>query len=298
VYISSPSLQPQEREKVDDFYAARTANTTALPWSTFAPPFSTIGLFAKTHHALQFRGNNAAIKLHLLYDDSAEHPTWFQITPARLHDSKVCDDLPLAPGQTYVFDRAYNNAGFWAEIEATGSHFVTRPKSNLAYDVIASRHHPNSMIVADETIRLARNPGAKYTNPLRRIEIFDEEQGRELAFITNDFDRDGKEIAALYKRRWAIELFFKWIKQNLKIRRFLAKNPKAIRLQIITALIAYVLLKKLREKNCITIPLKRVAALASNYLLNLCDINQLIKPPDRSKIPKHQNQLSLNFPGQ
>lgn len=259
---------------------------------------TTIGLFAKTHRAMRYRFNNSAIKLHLMFDADEHMPTWFQITPARFHDSKVCDDLPLAPGQTYVFDRAYNNAAFWAAIQAAGSHFVTRPKSNLAYDVFASRHHPNSMIVADETIRLAGNAGAKYTAPLRRIEIFDEEKGCELAFITNDFGRDAQEIAALYKRRWEIELFFKWIKQNLKIKRFLARNPKAIRLQIVTALIAYVLLKKLQETNRITIPLKRVAAIAANYLFNLCDINQLIKPPDKHQKTKQQNQLYFNFPGQ
>ncbi len=259
---------------------------------------TTIGLFAKTHKMLRYRCNNSAIKLHLMFDPDCQCPTWFQISPARFHDSKVCGDLPLTPGATYVFDRAYNNATFWAAIEAVGSTFVTRPKSNLAYDVTASLHHPDTMIVADETITLGGNPGAKYTRPLRRIEIFDEEKGRELAFITNDFDRRPEEIAALYKRRWQIELFFKWIKQNLKIKCFLAKNPKAIRLQIVTALIAYVLLKKLHTENRITIPLKRVAAIASNYLFNLCDINKLIKPPDKPITQNNQNQLSLNFPGQ
>ena len=254
---------------------------------------TTIGLFAKTHKALRYRCNNSAIKLHLMFDPGPGLPTWFQITPARFHDSRICEDLPLMPGQTYVFDRAYNKANFWAEIEELGSYFVTRPKSTLAYDVIASAHHPDSMIVADETIRLARKPGETYTRPLRRVEIFDEEKGREIAFITNDFDRDALDIANLYKRRWQIELFFKWIKQNLKIKRFLAKNPKAIRLQIITALIAYILLKKLHDKNQINIPLKRVAALTANYLFNLCDINKLIRPPDKPKT--HIAQKSTRF---
>ena len=158
--------------------------------------------------------------------------------------------------------------------------------------------HPNSLIVADETITLAGQPGRKYQKPLRRIEVFDEDRGRELAFLTNDSGRSAIEIADLYKRRWQIELFFKWIKQNLKIKRFLAKNPKAIRLQIITALIAYLLLKDLRLENRITIPLKRLAALTSNYLCNLGDINQLIKPLDRHPPPQIKNQLMLNFPGQ
>ena len=256
-----------------------------------------LSLFANTHRAMRFRSNNSAIKLHLLLDPDARLPTWFQITPARLHDSRICHDLPLTAGATYVFDRAYNKAEFWADVDAAGAIFVTRPKSNLAYDVHQSTFHPNSVIVADETITLAGNPGKKYTKPLRRIEIFDEDKARELAFITNDFERSAQQIADLYKQRWQIELFFKWIKQNLKIKRFLAKNPKAIRLQIITALIAYVLLHKLHRQRRLTMPLKRIAALATNYLFQQCDIQQLIKPPDKPKHQNNQNQLNLNFPG-
>jgi len=259
---------------------------------------TTISLFAKTHKALRFRANNSAIKLHLLLDPESQAPTWFEITPARLHDSRLCDRFALTAGATYVFDRAYNKAEFWAAIEAAKAFFVTRPKSNLAYDVQQERLHPNSFIVADETITLAGQPGRKYQKPLRRIEIFDEDKGREIAFITNDFQRPAEDIADLYKRRWQIELFFKWIKQNLKIKRFLAKNPKAIRLQIITALIAYLLLKNLHKAKAISIPLKRVAAIATNYLFNLRDINQIIKPPDNQPTPNTQFQLSLNFPGQ
>ncbi len=259
---------------------------------------TTLSLFAKTHKALRFRTNNSAIKLHLLFDPDSQAPTWFQITPARLHDSRLCESLSLIAGATYVFDRAYNKANFWADIEAAKAFFVTRPKSNLAYDVVRTTLHPDSLIIADETITLAGQPGRKYQMPLRRIEIFDEDKGRELAFITNDFERDAKEIADLYKRRWQIELFFKWIKQNLKIKRFLAKNPKAIRLQIITALIAYLLLKEIHQAKRIAIPLKRLAALTTNYLFNRRDINQLIDPSHRRTPPKHQNQLLLNFPGQ
>jgi len=259
---------------------------------------TTISLFAKTHKALRFRANNSAIKLHLMLDADSKCPTWFQIGPARQHDSRMCEQLPLTAGQTYVFDRAYNKAEFWADIDAGGAYFVTRPKSDLAYDVHRRVAHYNSLVVADETITLARKPGEKYTKLLRRIEIFDEDKGCEIAFISNDFERPAEEIAELYKRRWQIELFFKWIKQNLKIKRFLAKNPKAIRLQIVTALIAYVLLKKLHQASRITVPLKRVAALATNYLFNLCDINHLIKPPDKPNRQIPQNQLALNFPGQ
>lgn len=259
---------------------------------------TTIGLFAKTHRALRYRSNNSAIKLHLMLDPDAQTPTWFQITPARFHDSKVCGDLVLEAGHCYVFDRAYNDAAFWKRIDAAGARFVTRMKTNLAYDVVEERCWPDSLVVSDETVRLARRPGEKYSGPLRRIEAMDQENGRVIAFVTNDFDRPPEEIADLYRRRWEVETFFKWLKQNLKIKRFLARNPKAIRLQIITALIAYVLLKILHLSQRITIPLKRVAALAQNYLFNPDGIISLIKPPGRPPDLNTPNQPAFNFPGQ
>lgn len=258
---------------------------------------TTIGLFAKTHRSLRYRSNNSAIKLHLLHDPDAKVPVWFQITPARFHDSKVCGDLVLQAGHCYIFDRAYNDAAFWKRIDEAEATFVTRPKTNLAYDVTMNRLHPDSLIVADETVRLARRPGEKYPGPLRRIEAMDERSGRVVVFITNDFDRSPEEIAGLYRRRWEIETFFKWLKQNLKIKRFLAKNPKAIRLQIVTALIAYVLLKILHQNQRLTIPLKRLAALARNYLFNPDGITPLVKPPGTSIDLVTQNQLALDFPG-
>ncbi len=124
---------------------------------------TTLSLFAKTHKALRFRTNNSAIKLHLLFDPDSQAPTWFQITPARLHDSRLCENLSLIAGATYVFDRAYNKANFWADIEAAKAFFITRPKSNLAYDVERATVHPNSLVVADETITLAGQPGRKYS---------------------------------------------------------------------------------------------------------------------------------------
>lgn len=259
---------------------------------------TTLSLFAKTHKDMRYRGNNSAIKLHLLFDPDSQSPTWFQVSPARLHDSQVCAELPVKEGATYVFDRAYNNADFWADIDARGAIFVTRPKSTLAYEVQHATVHRDSLVVADQTIVLARAPGRKYQKPVRRVEIFDEALGRELAFITNDFRRSAEDIAELYKRRWQIELFFKWIKQNLKIKRFLAKNPKAIRLQIITALIAYVLLKKIHKANNITVPLKRLAAVAGNHIHNLCDITRLLNPDDRVDKQNPENQFQFNFPGQ
>lgn len=253
---------------------------------------TTLSLFAKTHKAMRFRSNNSAIKLHLLFDPDAQCPTWFQITPARLHDSRLCESLALTAGATYVFDRAYNKAEFWADIDAADASLVTRPKSNLAYDVQHSRLHPNSFIVADETIVLAGQPGRKYTKPLRRIEIFDEDRGRELAFITNDFDRSAEQIAALYKRRWQIELFFKWIKQNLKVKTFLGTTPNAVLTQLWIALCVYLLLSYLKFKAKLGISLTAILRLLQLNLFERRYLIDLLKPPD-IKQPVVSPQLLL-----
>ena len=261
-----------------------------------------ISLSAKMHRWAAFRSNNAAIKLHLLFDPDQQCPTFFEIAPARLHDQVLAHNVPLAPGATYVFDRAYNDAGFWATIAAAGSLFVTRAKSNLRLEEIERRIDPigcpTDGILADDIVRLEGGGRKKFDQPLRRIVHYCEERNKELVFLTNDIKRPASEIAELYKRRWQIELFFKWIKQNLELKRFMAKTPKAVRLQIITALIAFVLLKLLHQAQHIKTPLKRLAALCKNAIFNQKDIKDLIEPPPDRNTLSTPPQFVLDFPGQ
>jgi len=257
-----------------------------------------ISLSAKMHKWAPFRANNAALKLHLVLDPDAECPTFFEIASARLHDSTLAKSMPIDPGNTYVFDRAYNDSAFWKRLDDADCSFVTRAKSNLLLDVIERRHDPADCIVFDDIVDLAGRGKKNYQKPLRRITFWCEKTERELVFLTNDFDREATEIAALYKRRWDIELFFKWIKQNLELKRFMANNENGVRLQIITSLIAYIALKLLHTKARIKAPLKRLMSLAKNTLHNQSAMIHLLSPKNREPPDLPTNQLILNFPGQ
>ena len=257
-----------------------------------------ISLSAKSHRWAAFRVNNAAIKLHLVFDPDAQCPTFFEIAPARLHDQTLAWQVPIEPKASYVFDRAYIDAGFWAKLDEAGCRFVTRAKSNLLLEELQSRIDPTDCIFQDDIVRLEGRGKDKYPKPLRRIVYFDEERAKELTFLTNDMQSPASDIAALYKRRWQIELFFKWIKQNLELKRFMAKNPKAVRLQIITALIAFVALKLLHHAIAATAPLKRLKALCKNNLFNQNELYALINPKPPEPPNQTAHQLVMNFPGQ
>lgn len=257
-----------------------------------------ISLSDKMHRWAQFRSNNCAIKVSMVLDPDRQSPTVFEIAPARITDQTLAHQMPIEPGATYVFDRGCMDARFWAKLDASGCRFVTRAKKNYLLDDVQKRIDPTPEIFADDVVRLHGKRGLKYPGLLRRIEFYCEETQHTLVFLTNDFDSKAIEIAALYKRRWQIELFFRWIKQNLEIKRLLAKNPNAARLQIITAPIAFVALKLLQQASRTDVPLKRLRALARSNIFNLCAMAELLetrswKPPDQ-----HQNQLLLSFPGQ
>ena len=206
--------------------------------------------------------------------------------------------MPIEAGATYVFDRGYMDAGFWNDLDKASCRFVTRAKSNYLFDEVQKRGDPTPEVFADDLVRLAGKRGLKFPGLLRRIVFYCEETQKELVFLTNDLDSAVSEIAALYKRRWQIELCFKWIKQNLELKRFLANNANAVRLQIITALIAFVTLKLLQLARRIVFPLKRIRAVAKSNLFNLSAIEKLLRP-DLDKPPNpRSNQLSLVFPGQ
>jgi hypothetical protein len=188
---------------------------------------------------------HAAVKLHLVYDPTAALPVYFTLTHCRINDIVEAERLPLQPGATYVMDRGYYDFAFWASLDDAGCRFVTRLKSHSPIRPIEMRAAKGQGILTDRIVRLSERLGGQrlnpYQKPLREI-LVRRDDGATLRLITNDFDRPAEAIAGLYKTRWQVELFFKWIKQNLKIRKFLGRSMNAVRLQIITGLIAYLLI--------------------------------------------------------
>ena len=256
-----------------------------------------ISLSHKLHRWAAFRSNNCGIKVQVVFDPDAQCPTFFEIAPARITDQTLARRIPINPGATYVFDRGYMDASIWNDLNEVGCKFVTRTKTNYQLDVVQKRIDPCPEIFADDLVRLEGKRAVKYPGLLRRIVFFCEETQHELEFLTNDLDAKASEIAALYKRRWQIELFFKWIKQNLELKHFLATNPNAVRLQIVTALIAFVALRLLRQAGRITAPLKRLRAVAKSTLFNLSAIETLLDPPVPKPPGASPNQLCWIFPG-
>ena len=189
------------------------------------------------------------LKIHLLYAADGSYPKHQSITAANVNDVSEGAQFPIEPGATYVFDKGYCDYGWWSRISAAGARWVTRAKSNAALRLV--RHRPveaaaESEILSDRIMRFAhssnrgghRNP---YSTQVRRVEVA--RQGKAaLALLTNDLTSPAAEISRLYKDRWQIELFFKWIKQHLTVKRFLGRTENAVRIQLLVALIAYLLM--------------------------------------------------------
>jgi IS4 transposase len=189
------------------------------------------------------------LRLHLLYANNQQLPVYFTLTGENVPDVTEGRLIPIQPGAIYVFDKGYCDYGWWSRIDAAGASFVTRLKKNAGVSIKRTRPLKPGVhsILSDAEFSFKhasnraghRNAYAGAT--LRRIEV-SRDGGETLVLVTNDLDSSAAKIAALYKERWQIELFFKWIKQNLKIKKFLAENENAIRIQLLTALISYVLL--------------------------------------------------------
>ena len=193
------------------------------------------------------------LKLHLLHDPRQKRPVWFKLTSAKVDDVTAGRTVPLEAGATYVFDKGYTDYRWWAEIIAANAYFVTRRKCNARCRDIQERTAQGDGILADRTLKLGHRiarggaePNPLYDAVLREIVVHRPDQ-EPLHLLTNDLTRSAREIAQLYKERWDIELMFKWLKQNLKIKSFWGRSENAVRIQIYVALIAFMLLRLLHR---------------------------------------------------
>jgi hypothetical protein len=259
----------------------------------------TVRLIDATHFLAGRRiaawSGTGGVKLHMMYELESQRPVCFATTPKRLNDIVAATAMAIDPDVTYVFDKGYYHFAFWAKIDACGSRFVTRLKRNSP--VAVSHRRPVSeggSIVFDQVGRLnqrlmhqARNP---YDKPLRVIGVTIG-GGRQITLISNDLDSSAEAIAGLYKKRWQIELFFKWIKQNLKLKHFLGISRNAVIIQIMAALIACMLMRIATLRAKTSLGLQAVARLMPAMLLARRHIGDVFKPPPK---PSHAcPQLSL-----
>ena len=240
-----------------------------------------IELCASVFDWAQYRRTKGAVKLHLLLDHQGLLPSFALITEGCVHESRVARSLRFEPGTIVVFDRGYADYDWFAALDAQGVFFVTRLKENADYGVVERRPIPESSAVRrDEIIFLYKAArGGHLDLFLRRIEVWDEEQKRILVFLTNHRGFAASTIAAVYRQRWQIELFFKALKQNLRIKTFVGTSSNALQIQIWTALIALLVLKYLQLRARFGWSLSNLTALLRQQLFVYRDLIAWIDEP-------------------
>lgn len=220
----------------------RAADIFKLGGKVYAFDSTTIPLWLSVFWWAKFRKKKGGVKVHVLYDLEAQIPAFYHITTASVHDSKAMPEIPYETGAYYIFDRGYNNFKELFRIQRMESFFVVRAKTNLQYKCVKWKRRMPKNILSDAEIELTvYNSRKDYPDNLRLVRYYDEEQDREFMFLTNAMDLTAQQIADLYKNRWQIELFFKWLKQHLKIKKFWGTTENAVRIQIAAAIAAYCL---------------------------------------------------------
>ena len=244
-----------------------------------------------------FRRTKGAIKLHTVLDHDGYLPAFVTITEGRRHEAKVADLPRLPRGSIVVVDRAYTDYSWFARLRQSGLFFVIRQKTNALYQVCEERPVPRrSGVTADHTIRLTGPKASSYPHLLRRVCYTDPETGKEYVYLTNNFRLSPKTIADIYKERWQIEVFFRWIKQNLKIKAFLGNTENAVMTQIYVALIAYLLLCYFKLLSGLNISLQNLIRLLHLNLFRTCTLKELLEPPPLGSYNINDSrQLSLNI---
>ncbi|MDD6228600.1 MAG: IS4 family transposase [Bacteroidales bacterium] len=213
-----------------------------LGGNVYAFDSTTIDLCLTVFDWAKFRRNKGGIKVHTLYDIEAQVPAFVHITAASVFDSKAMPEIPLEADAYYIFDRGYNDFANLFRIHTIGACFVVRAKSNLKYRVVSWKRRLPKGVLSDSIIEFTVYKSSKvYPEKLRRVVYQDDETGVIYTYLTNDLESSALVIANLYKNRWSVELFFKWVKQHLKIKKFWGTSENAVRIQIYCAIITYCL---------------------------------------------------------
>ena len=257
---------------------------------------STIDLCLNVFWWAKFRQTKAGIKLHTLYDIETDIPAFIHITEAKIHDVNAMDVISYEISAYYIFDRGYYDLKRLFHINEISSYFVIRPKSRMRYKVIKDNNtkHNKGGILSDQEIELtAYTSNNKYPKKLRRVVYYAEALNRTFIYITNNFEISADQIALLYKYRWQVELFFKWIKQHLKIKSFWGTTESAVRIQIFTAITAYCMVAIVEHDLQLRRSTYEVLRILSVSLLDKTPIKELFS----KNIPNvvDDGQLILNF---
>jgi len=275
---------------------AQDPSVLELDASVYALDSTTIDLCLSLFDWAPFRSTKAAVKLHTLLDLRGSIPTFLHISDGKLHDVNVLDILPIEAGAFYVMDRGYVDFTRLYAMHQAGAFFVTRAKQGMdARRVYSSPTQRSTSVICDQRVMLNGFYSAKaYPEHLRRVRFKDPESGKTLVFLTNNTVLPALTIAALYKSRWQVELFFKWIKQHLRIKRFLGTSENAVKTQIWCAVATYVLIAIVKKKLQLDASLYTCLQILSVSIFEKTEISCALQP-DRSQreIATPANQLIL-----
>jgi Transposase DDE domain/Domain of unknown function (DUF4372) len=265
--------------------------------ATYLIDSTTLPLSALSEDWARFSTKLCGAKLHVIYDPDADRPLYAAVTPARVNDITAAHDMPIEAGATYVFDLGYYDYAWWAKMDAAGCRIVTRFKSNTPLTVVAENPLPrDSALLSDRVGYLPARQAASRRNPfqdpVREVRV-QTDSGKVLRILCNDLDASAQEIADLYKRRWAIELFFRWVKQTLKIRHFLGTSENAVRIQIAVALIAFLLLRLVQQAIQNGLSPLAFARLVRSNLMHRRRIDRLLEP--EAAPPLDPDQMVLQW---
>jgi Domain of unknown function (DUF4372)/Transposase DDE domain len=283
-------------QKARHLYRDRNDTGIELKNVVYALDSTTIELCLDVFWWARFRKHKAAVKLHTLLDVKCEMPCFVHITDGLTHDVNVLDVLQFEAEAFYVMDKGYIDWKRLYAIHRAGSFFVIRAKVNLAFDRVYS--HPvdkSTGLRCDQTVKLRGYKARKdYPEHLRRVKYYDKEHGKTYVYLTNNFEIPALQVAILYLNRWKIELFFKWIKQHLKIQTFWGETQNAVKAQIWIAVCTYVLVAILKKERNISHSMNEILQILSVSLFDKTPVNQLLmKQPIQKNNTVSHNQLTL-----
>jgi len=278
---------------------ASDAMSVTLDQTVYAFDSTTIDLCLSLFPWALFRRRKAAVKLHTLIDLRGNIPCFIRVTHGKTHDVKALDHLPIEPGAYYVMDRGYVDFARLHRFEQAKAFFVIRAKKNMDFTVRQSRKADKAAgLRCDQTITLSGAKSAKdYPDRLRRVRYTDPDTGKRLVLLTNCFLLDAITITRLYKARWQVELFFKWIKQNLRIKAFFGQSINAVKTQIWIAVCVYVLVAIVAKEQSIARNPSEILQILGIMLFEKVPMNQALatQPADALEGDAHNQLLLFNF---
>ncbi len=274
--------------------AIRTTNIFDLGGNVYAFDSTTIDLCLSVFWWAKFRRRKGGIKVHTLYDVETQIPAFFHITEASVHDSKAMKEIPYESGSYYIFDRAYNNFKMLYKIHQIGAYFVIRAKTNLQYKTIKWKRRLPRNVLSDLMIGLTGfYPKQYYPGTLRLVRYWDEQQEREFVFLTNATHISALQVTELYKNRWQVELFFKWLKQHLKIKKFWGTTENAVRIQVYAAICTYCLVAIVQHDMKLDRSTYEVLQILSISLTDKTNLRELFS---KTKFQYDKERTDLNGP--